>query len=403
MPLDPHTSERSALKIVSVFPAVPRPFGDTAARWFYVLVRGLLKRGHEVVCLTVSEESEEVIAESHRALIDHAYSGVLAYRAFTPTPKCNPVVRKIRSLLKPFSETYYADGLREALVDEMKRGYDVLHLEQLWTGWLGDDVPRSLLNIHHFELIDWENRRLECMGEQKAMIQMTRATHRILRANERMRVFTPRLLDKARSINPAAKYWVVPFALDLSHYALQPMPGDPVLGLIGSMHWAPSRSAGERLITRIWPLVKKRVPRAKLFIAGWNARKYLGRHLPLPDVTLEDGVRHPTDFFSKASVMVYAPSRGSGMKIKNMEAMAYGVPVVTTWEGMEGLDYENGTHCWVEEEDEAIAARAADLLEDRPQRDRMRQAARSLMEDRYSPEPVLSQMLRVYEQIAGER
>ena len=248
-------------------------------------------------------------------------------------------------------------------------------------------------------MIDWEERRLECLRERKAMIQMTRATRRIVQAHERIRVFTPRLLDKAREINPAAKYWVVPFALDLSLYPVQPAPEEPVLGLIGSMHWTPSRSAGERLISRIWPLVKKKVPRAKLFIAGWNARKHLGKYLPLPDVTLEDGIAHPTDFFSKASVMVYAPSRGSGMKIKVLEAMAYGVPVVTTWEGVEGLEYENGTHCWVEEEDEAIAERAAFLLQDPIQRQRMSQAARSLMEERYSPEPVMEKMLRIYEDV----
>jgi glycosyltransferase involved in cell wall biosynthesis len=173
--------------------------------------------------------------------------------------------------------------------------------------------------------------------------------------------------------------------------------------MIGSMHWTPSRSAAERLITRIWPLVKKRVPRAKLFIAGWNARKHLGKYLPMPDVTLEDGVPHPTDFFSKAAVMVYAPSRGSGMKIKVLESMAYGVPVVTTWEGVEGVDYENGTHCWVAEEDEAIAERAAALLEDRGQRQLMREAARSLMEERYSPEPVMGRMLQVYDEVLGKQ
>ena len=390
------------MRIITVLPAAPRPFGDTAARWFYVLITTLLARGHEVVCLVVTEEPEPVLAESQRVLGDVAGSGTLTFRAFSPTPTCHPLKRKVRSLMKPFSETYYAGGIREALLAETQRGYDILHLEQLWTGWLGMDMKRSLLNVHHFEVIDWEERRLEGLREHKAMLQMTRATRRIVQAHERIRVFTPRLLEKVREINPAARCWVVPFALDLSLYPVQPAPEEPVLGLIGSMHWTPSRSAGERLITRIWPLVKKRVPQAKLFIAGWNARKHLGKYLPLPDVTLEDGVQHPTDFFSKASVMVYAPSRGSGMKIKVLESMAYGVPVVTTWEGVEGIEYENGTHCWVEEEDEAIAERAALLLQDSVARQRMSEAARTLMEERYSPEPVMIQMLRVYEEVMGK-
>ncbi len=43
------------------------------------------------------------------------------------------------------------------------------------------------------------------------------------------------------------------------------------------------------------------------------------------------------------------------MKVKVMESMAYGVPVVTTWEGVEGIDYENGRECWVGESDEELA------------------------------------------------
>ena len=47
------------------------------------------------------------------------------------------------------------------------------------------------------------------------------------------------------------------------------------------------------------------------------------------------------------------------MKVKVMESMAYGVPVVTTWEGVEGIDYENGRECWVADTDEDLAGKSA--------------------------------------------
>jgi glycosyltransferase involved in cell wall biosynthesis len=98
-------------------------------------------------------------------------------------------------------------------------------------------------------------------------------------------------------------------------------------------------------------------------------------------------------------VMAYAPSRGSGMKVKVMEAMAYGVPVVTTWEGVEGIDYENGRDCWVAESDEDLADRACRLLENCGERQQMRDAARTLIEERYSPGPVVDKMMLVYQQL----
>jgi glycosyltransferase involved in cell wall biosynthesis len=97
--------------------------------------------------------------------------------------------------------------------------------------------------------------------------------------------------------------------------------------------------------------------------------------------------------------MVYAPSCGSGMKVKVMESMAYGVPVVTTWEGVEGIDYQNGRECWVAETDEELAGKVCYLLENSAERQQMRLAARALIEERYSPRPVVDKMMDVYRQL----
>jgi len=219
-----------------------------------------------------------------------------------------------------------------------------------------------------------------------------------LRGARQIRVVSQRLLARARQINARAEYTVVPFALDVSLYPLQPATAEPVVGLLGSMHWLPSRSAGERLITRIWPRVKRRLPNARLLIGGWNARRYLER-LQGPDITLVENLAHPTDFFSRVAVMAYAPARGTGMKVKVLESMAYGVPVVTTAEGAEGLACENGVHCSIREDDEGLAEAIVSQLSDDTSRRTMREAARTLVEARYSREPFLAQMMALYDRV----
>ncbi len=267
------------------------------------------------------------------------------------------------------------------------------------TGWLGLNVPRALLNVHYFDVIDRAGREDMSFQERKALWQAQRATRRLLHGIGNVRLLTPRLREIAESINPVGHYWVVPLALDPALYDMQPPVEEPVVGLIGSMHWEPSRSAAERLITRIWPLVKNKVPRAKLLIAGWNTTKYLEQYSSQPDLTLANDLSHPSEFFSQAAVMVYAPSQGSGMKVKVMESMAYGVPVVTTWEGVEGIDYENGRDCWVAETDDELASKVCRLLENAVERRQMRDAARTLIEERYSPGPVVDKMISVYQEL----
>jgi hypothetical protein len=178
------------------------------------------------------------------------------------------------------------------------------------------DARRALLNVHFFDVIDWAEKKNKTLQDRKALWQAQQATRRLLYAIPDVRLLTPRLKQVAEAINPRGRYWVVPFALDVSLYEVQPMVEEPVVGLIGSMHWEPSRSAAERLITRIWPLVKQRVPQAKLLIAGWNAAKYLQKYSSRQDLTLMDNLANSTEFFSRTAALVYAPSRGSGMKVK---------------------------------------------------------------------------------------
>ncbi len=109
------------------------------------------------------------------------------------------------------------------------------------------------------------------------------------------------------------------------------------MSLIGAMNWYPGYSAGLRLLTRLWPEIKRRVPAARLQIVGWSARSAFRDSLGLPDVEIAENVPDTRPYFERTGVLLYAPSRGSGMKIKVLEAMGFGVPVVTTSEGVEGI------------------------------------------------------------------
>jgi glycosyltransferase involved in cell wall biosynthesis len=385
------------MKVVVVSPAVPHPFGETAARGLWVLVTGLLARGIHVVCLVVTEEDDARVQEARRRLAA-AGGGRLELTVFAPSVR--PVWRrKLRSLRRPFSETLHAEGFAAALARHTDQGYDVLHLEQLWSGWIGLARPRALLNVYQFEVIDWEHRRLRTLAEGKALVQMRRATRRIIEGARHVRVVTGRLLERARAINAGAEYSLIPFALDLSLYPVQPLVREPVVGLLGSMHWLPSRSAAERLITRIWPLVRRAAPGARLLVGGWNAGRYLARYAG-PDVAVVENLAHPAEFFSRVAVLAYAPVRGSGVKVKVLESLAYGVPVVTTREGLEGIDGEDGIHCRIREDDDALAARIAELLGDEAQRARLREAGRALVEARHAPDAVLEQMLGLYARVS---
>src|SRR5262245_53384093 len=151
------------MRVVVVTPAVPHPFGETAARGLYVLVSGLLARGVEVICLVAGTESPARLREAQEWLQRTDGAANLQLDVF-PLALRPALLRKWRSLRRPFSETLYARGLTAALARHAATGYDVLHLEQLWSGWVGAARPRALLNVYQFEIVDWEHRRLDSWG-----------------------------------------------------------------------------------------------------------------------------------------------------------------------------------------------------------------------------------------------
>jgi len=389
------SNETSMPRILLLLPDPPLPFGNAAARWFYVLLKGLVARGHSVTAFAASADPAD--AARVRDLFPAPDYDVRLY----PYAPRRGLLSKLETFRKPLAYLYGPE-LRRDLDAELARGADVLHIEQQWGGWLGlDHVDKALVHIHYLFEIDLaeESSRAGFAAARRAA--WFRAERRLLRRYPWISTLTPRLTDRVRELAPRSEVRTVPLGLDLSLYPFEPAPAPrpPVLGLIGSFNWRPTHSAGVRLLTRLWPEIKRRVPEARLQVVGRKARSALSEYLGTPDATFLEDVPDTLPYFRDTDVLLYAPSRGSGMKVKVMEAFALGVPVVTTAEGIEGLPAIDGEHAGVCEDDAGLIDRAVALLLDPGLRDRRRLAARSLLEVHCSPDPVLDHLERVYASI----
>jgi polysaccharide biosynthesis protein PslH len=138
------------------------------------------------------------------------------------------------------------------------------------------------------------------------------------------------------------------------------------------------------------------MPLAKAQLVGWEARSALAPFLAMPDVLIEESVPDTRPYFEGTGVMLYAPSRGSGMKVKILEALAFGVPVVTTSEGVEGLPAADGVHAGVCDDDAGLVQRTVALLRDPAAQNRQRAAGRALLEAYCGPVPTVDAIERLY-------
>jgi glycosyltransferase involved in cell wall biosynthesis len=386
------------LRVVVAMIEPPLPFGNAAARWFYVLLRELVARGHRVTAFAACSKPKEI--EDARKLFPAPVYDLRLY----PFPDRRGLGAKLDSLRRPYSYMF-SDQFRRDLDAALARGFDVLHLEQLWAAWLGlPHRDRALVNVHHLVWIDLENAGMPTLKGRFDRWLMFHAERRLVRSMTHFRSCSPRLVPEMLAVNPAAKITTVPVGIDPGQYEYIPddrRPAEPVVSVIGNMTWYPTYSAAVRLVTRLWPEVKKRVPAAKLQLVGWGARSAMKNYLGMPDLTVAENVPDIRPYFERTGVMLYAPGRGSGMKIKILEALGFGVPVVTTSEGVEGLPAQDGVHAGVCEDDAGLIERAAGLLLDPARQNRQRAAGRALLESHCGPGPTVDAIERIYAGMLG--
>jgi glycosyltransferase involved in cell wall biosynthesis len=208
-------------------------------------------------------------------------------------------------------------------------------------------------------------------------------------------VETPRFERAARS---GGRVTTVPIAPDTRELLKSRPDGgvgqDVLFG--GSLDWFPNIDAVRFLANEIWPLVRERVPEARLCIAGKDPVGEVRRLEGLPGVSIIPNPPDMLPLLRKASVVTAPIRTGSGIKIKTVEAMAAGKAVVATTLGCEGWDVIDRVHFRRADTAPEFANALVELLSDASARRRLGSAAQQLVSDRYTVERMVVQVEAVY-------
>ena len=280
-----------------------------------------------------------------------------------------------------------ARGTFMSAVRAASRDADVLHLEETETAWcdLGVDVP-SLAHLHYRITRDQSWPRPWSRGFRR-MAEFALAERLAIRRHRYLIASSPLV-----AAGLPGDVTLAPLSLDPALYSPATLDGPPTAGLIGTGTWGPTAAAGRRLVERVWPRVRERVPEARLLVAGrgWD-------ELGGPGVEFLGEVASGREFLRGLSVLLFPLDRGSGMKVKVLEAIASGVPVVTTPAGAEGIEPNDGVV--VATDDDALAMAAAEVLGDAAKRSERGAAARAAFERGYRPKVATAPLVSLYERM----
>jgi len=180
---------------------------------------------------------------------------------------------------------------------------------------------------------------------------------------------------------------------------------DMVLTYVGKMDALHNAVAAQYIAERIYPVISAKHPNAWFMIIGQNYEhllKYERERLFFTGFVTSGKDESPNlaDYLSASDIVIVPMDRGSGTRLKILEAAACSRPIVSTEIGAEGLEFESGEEILLTRDvDDEFVSLVLRLIQDDGLRKTLGERARQKLLARYSWEREVGQFERVYEEL----
>jgi len=206
------------------------------------------------------------------------------------------------------------------------------------------------------------------------------------------------------SLNPKLDISVILNGVDTKKYKmLSNKPNAKNFLFIGKMDYRPNIDAALYFYKEIFPIIKKQIPDCKFLVVGSNPPEEIVRLTKDANVIVTGYVHDVKSYYEQCAVAVVPLRAGGGTRLKILEAMAFGRPVVSTSIGCEGLEVAHRENILVADKPEDFARYVSGLLTDIKLRQRISSKARKFVEVNYSWNKIAKDLMHIYEKMVTSR
>lgn len=329
----------------------------------------------------------------------------------------NTDVTAIGAFLNLFSnESYFVSrfnfkAFEEKLISILKeQKFDVVQLEGVF---LGDYISvirkyskaKITVRTHNAEHLIWQR----IIANERNLIKRS---YLLLQA-ERLKKFEKKVLQSIDAIIPITAvdktyfenwginkpFHVSPTGLQLQKYKINYDEELPFSVFhFGSMDWMPNEEAVLWFVDNVWETVLQKIPQAKFYIIGRGmSQKVLS--LNKPNVVIIGKIETAEKVYHHYNLMIVPLLSGSGMRIKMIEGMAYGKPIVSTTIGAEGIVVTSGKNCLLADSPDDFANAVIETLTNKDKRDSMQKEARNFIEQNFENNTIVKQLVNFYQNL----
>lgn len=385
------------MKILQLVPRIPYP-PDTGAKIEYLNFARMLSPQNEIILVGFAESD---ITEQGIKFLKQFYSQI----EIVPLPGDSIIKKIVLGLMSsvPYTmQKYYSQEMDNKLREIVKKQpieivrIDQMHLanyDQCFTNipvvlrkhnidatimkrlYLTEKRPhiRFYAKLQWKKLIEYERRT--CQRFQQCVM--------ITRDDEK----------ELQSLCPGAKTSVIPCGIDVDKYPVRKKNRGATkrITFLGSMDWLPTEDAMLYFLQEIFPILVRKIPDLQFYMIGKLPSNRVLKLCKSPQIVVTGYVDSVLPYLEETDVFVVPLRIGSGMRIKILEALCMGIPIVSTAIGMEGIEAVPGKDLLVADTPEDFAKAVIHVMETPVVAGELSQHGRQVIQEKYSIPVVGSQ------------
>lgn len=398
------------MKILMLLPYLPYPpVGGGQAR-SYNLIKHLSKK-HDITLFSLIKDPKE---KKHvKEMLKYCKKVEVFQRPTRPWTLSN-ILRTGFSTYPFLVIRNFTDGVKAKAKKELESGdYELIHAENFY---VMPFIPKTAVPIVMIDQTIWFNvykHYVETMPWYKAFlkpimlidivklkyweVKYWKSTDYIAAVSEEDRQIVSTLSGRK-------DVYMVPNGVDFDSVAKRKYAksSEPLV-LFGNadFHWMQNQEGAMILLNHIWPKIREQMPEAKLWITGKIAPVFLKNYLSEKEITIKEIPAGKTmEPYQRAWILIAPMLSGGGSRTKLFEAMAAGLAIVATNQGVEGIGVENGKQALTNDNFDELAKLAIKVLKNAKLRESLGANARDLVKSKFTWEASAAKLDELYSDIA---
>jgi len=396
------------MNILIIARTCPFPANDGEKLRVFNILKNLKEHQITLVCRTRKKEEEQGLKELKKYC--HEVRGVYIPRPTSFIHRVGWILPFIFSKYPLSLATVYFSKIMETLSELCTNNrYDIVQIEHsslsIYLDYLSfSEEPKKIVTLHNIDFI--RNARVIkylSFGIRKIYEVLNQRHYKdweMSALTKFDRIITTSQHDKEILLEEEPQLNIDVLSCGVDTEAFRPDPRSKLMNhsliFVASMDSNPNHDAAIFFLEKIFPLVKKLFPNVKIYIVGRCPKPELNEYDNGMDIIVTGTVENVLEYYGNASIAVVPLRSGGGVRLKILEAMASGIPVISTTVGCEGLNVEHNKNLLIADTPVAFCNNIVRLFGDETTYQALSEAGRRLVEAEYDWKQIAEVQNQIY-------